>query len=696
MASKVAIEVEIKNIKKVADLKESLKTLRKETKKYEKDVAEGTKQTEKSAKGYINSSKAIKKQSKDLRDLNKNLSGSTKATKAATKSSNGMAKQFIKGAAAIGVIVGAFRMINKVVSSVVSTFSEFEFVMAKVNAVSGATDSEFKQLTASAEELGRTTFFTATQVGELQLAFSKLGFTAAEIMDAQKATLDLATATGTDLARAAQVAGAAVRGFGLDASETERVVDVMAVSFASSAMDIEKWSTSMTKVAPIAKSAGFSIEDTAAMMSKLTDSGIEASIAGTSLRNILLKMQDPTSDLSMNFGKTIHSLDELIPAMKGFIADGGDMADILEVVDLRQAAAFEQMLTTADGTLALRDSLKEANGEGARMADIVGDTLQGAFLKFTSAVQGISISVMKGFSEGLQGAVENIASFFNVLAKNSQTIIKTIKVVTTLVKWFGIYKITLLAVSGITFAYNKILAIQRLMSIRAAGGMTMLSAATMTAKRAMNALMGATGIGLAIVVLSELIPWLMKTNEELEATASLTDTVTKSYQDSLKPIEQITVTSKELVRVKGLMNKMTDKEGKLLNDTATNQKIYNKYKGQAAILTRSLNRELKENDQSLITEKTSIEDVAKAIDILTESLTNQALVKGFSKEIEKITEVAANAEITKQSLISALKLETNNLMPDVSLSEMLEDELSAIEEFGGVYRESGEKMALVF
>ena len=142
------------------------------------------------------------------------------------------------------------------------------------------------------------------------------------------------------------------------------------------------------------------------MMSKLTDSGIEASIAGTSLRNILLKMQDPTSDLSMNFGKTIHSLDELVPAMKGFIADGGDMADILEVVDLRQAAAFEQMLTTADGTLALRDSLKEANGEGARMAGIVGDTLQGSFLKFTSAVQGVSISVMKGFSEGLQGAIE--------------------------------------------------------------------------------------------------------------------------------------------------------------------------------------------------------------------------------------------------------------------------------------------------
>ena len=89
------------------------------------------------------------------------------------------------------------------------------------------------------------------------------------------------------------------------------------------------------------------------------------------------------------------------------------------------------------------------------------------------------------------------------------------------------------------------------------------------------------------------------------------------------------------------MNKMTNKEGKLLDDTATNQKIYNKYKGQAVILTKSLNKELKDNDQTLITEKTSIQGIADSVENLTESLTNQALVKGFTKSIESITEKAA-------------------------------------------------------
>ena len=381
--SKVAIEVEIKNIKRVADLKKELKDLRKEQKEAEKQAKTGQFTSKKQEKQYIANAKAIGQKSKSLRGLNKNLRESTKDTTKSTKASNGMAKQFIKGAAAIGILVGAFRTVNRVLSSIVTTFSDFEFVMSKVNAVSGATESEFKALTQSAEDLGRSTFFTATQVGELQLAYSKLGFTAQEILDATEATLDLATATGTDLARAAQVAGASIRGFQLDASEAGRVVDVMAVAFSSSALDIEKWNTSMTKVAPIAAMAGFEIEEVAAIMGKLSDTGIEASIAGTSLRNIFLKMQDPSSKLSKTLGHTITNLDEMLIAFKGLQDEGTDLTDILGFMDVRQVAAFGTMLEGSDDIATLRDSLLQASGEGERMADIVGDTLQGSMLKFT-------------------------------------------------------------------------------------------------------------------------------------------------------------------------------------------------------------------------------------------------------------------------------------------------------------------------
>ena len=153
MAKNIALEIQIKNVKKITDLKNSLKELRKEQKGIEKATKEGSKSQSISSSRYKENAKAIDGQSKSLRGLNKTMKG-------ATTSSGSMSKSFVKGAAAVGLIIGAFRMITSLISSTIKTFSEFEFMMAKVNAVSGATNEEFKQLTATAEELGRTTLYS--------------------------------------------------------------------------------------------------------------------------------------------------------------------------------------------------------------------------------------------------------------------------------------------------------------------------------------------------------------------------------------------------------------------------------------------------------------------------------------------------------------------------------------------------------
>jgi TP901 family phage tail tape measure protein len=314
------------------------------------------------------------------------------------KSAGVSAMSFGKMAGAIGLAVTAFREINKQIGAAINTFKKFEFQMAKVKATTGATEKDFKKLTATAKQLGRTTFFTASQVGELQMNYAKLGFTTSEILDAQEATLRLATATGSDLARAAVVAGAAVRGFNLDASETERVVDVMAVAFTSSALDIEKFQTSMTKVAPIAAGAGISIESTSAVMGKLTDAGIEASIAGTSLRNIFLKMQDSSSDLSQHLGFTIKSSADLEKALIQLNKEGLSNEEIMGLVDIRQVAAFATMVNGTDSILDLTDALEQANGAAQEMADIMADTLEGDIITAKSAWEGFQLSIMTGSS----------------------------------------------------------------------------------------------------------------------------------------------------------------------------------------------------------------------------------------------------------------------------------------------------------
>ena len=335
-----------------------------------------------------------------------------------SKSADKGTKSFGKMAAGIAAAAVAFATINKAIGSAIRTFRDYEFQMAKVKAITGASNKDFIKLSETAQDLGRSTFFTAQQVAELQTNFGKLGFSTKEILKAQKATLDLATATDSDLARAAIVAGAAVRGFGLDASETQRVADVMGVAFTSSALDIEKFQTSMTKVAPIAAGANISLEATTAVMGTLTDAGIEASIAGTSLRNIFLKMQDPASDLSKHLGFTVTSSDDLQRALDQLNAEGLSNAEMMKLVDLRQVAAFQTMIKGSQSVSDLTFELEQSNGASEEMARIVGDNLEGSFKRLTSAWQGLQIVVAESvFGKGFQNFIDGTSKLFNNFTK---------------------------------------------------------------------------------------------------------------------------------------------------------------------------------------------------------------------------------------------------------------------------------------
>jgi len=472
------------------------------------------------------------------------------------KSADKSTRSFGKMAAGIVAASVAFSKINQVIGGAIRTFRDFEFQMAKVKAISGASEKEFGKLSKTAQDLGRTTFFTAQQVAELQTNYSKLGFTTQEILNAQDATLALATATDSDLARAATVAGAAVRGFGLDASETSRVVDVMTVAFTSSAMDLEKWQTGMTKVAPIAKSAGFSIEETAAIMSKLTDAGIEASIAGTSMRNILLAMQDPNSKLVKSFGKTIHSYDQLLPAMKKFVSEGGSMAEIMQVVEKRQAAAFEQMLTSSDSTDDLRKKMDNAAGTADRLAKIIGDTFEGAMKRLTSATQGLAIVILEDFGGAMKSAVDSLAKFFNKLSENSDAIKSVLKNIINLTKFIGLYKAAQIAAIIATKAQTVAIVAYQL----ATGTATMATKRMIVSVRRLNTTILrnpylAAG-ALLVALATDMFNLRIETDETKSAWKDLNDEIygdikrSRERQELVELLKTETVTSRELAKAK--------------------------------------------------------------------------------------------------------------------------------------------------
>jgi len=290
--------------------------------------------------------------------------------------------------------------------------ADFEASMAKVKAVSGATASEFAALEKNALDLGSSTKFTASEVSGLQLEFSKLGFTAAEITKVTGATLALAQATGSDLATSAEVAGATLRGFGLDAEETGRVTDVMAASFSSSALDMGSFQDSMKFVAPVAKAAGVSLEETTAMLAALANNGIKGSQAGTALRRIISELGATGGDVST--------------ALADLAGEGLNLADAKDEVGRSAQSALLVLSENIGVTDDLAKSFGNAEGTAKDMAGIMDNTAAGSLAKMKSALEGAGIVIgqtLAPFVLKLAGFITDLSNGFKNLSPQVQGII---------------------------------------------------------------------------------------------------------------------------------------------------------------------------------------------------------------------------------------------------------------------------------
>src|SRR5688572_16511060 len=296
----------------------------------------------------------------------------------------------------VGIAFGAFQAVG-VVKNAINVIADFEHQMSVVKAITGATGKEFEALEKSALDLEASTRYTSKQVAELQAEYGRLGFTTAEILAATEATLDLATATGEDLAKSADVAGSTVRGFGLSADETRRVVDVMAESFNRSALGLENFSEAMKYVAPIAAQANISVEETTALLGTLADAGIRGSQAGTSLRKIMTDIGGESGTLSERLQKL---------AAKGLTG-----AEAMSEVGRTAYASLLVLVENTKKTDDLTKSLENAAGAGAAAAKIIGDDLEGDITLLTSAYDGLILS----FSEGSTTLRELTQALTNLL-----------------------------------------------------------------------------------------------------------------------------------------------------------------------------------------------------------------------------------------------------------------------------------------
>lgn len=353
----------------------------------------------------------------------KNMGNLAKSTGGLLKSSMGAGftevrvgvGSMIKGMIGAQAVISGFQKFIGLFKSGVQSIVDFEAANSKLAAILGTTSNNIKDLTLDAQRLGSATKYTASEATNLQIELAKLGFSRKEILQSTEGILKFAQATGSDLPEAAALAGAALRMFGAETSETERYVSAMAVATTKSALSFSYLQTAMPIVGPVAKAFNFQIEDTLALLGKLADAGFDASMSATATRNILLNLADGSGELAKALGGPVNTLPELVAGLKKLKAQGVDLNTTLELTDKRSVAAFNAFLTAADKIVPLREQITGVTSELNDMASTMGDNVQGAIAGLSSAWEAFMLSFMnstgpaKSFLDFLAKGIRNIA-----------------------------------------------------------------------------------------------------------------------------------------------------------------------------------------------------------------------------------------------------------------------------------------------
>lgn len=352
-------------------------------------------------------------------NVTSNVNGLTKKTNVATDKMSGGFKK-AKGSA--GAFSGAMKglstrvmgfikhpavLLAAAVAGIVKGFGAalrvaegFSSSMSKLSAISGATGSDLEDLQQNAEQLGKSTQFTAAQVADAQTELAKMGFTTTGILNATSGAIDLAVSSGIEMADAAEMMASTMNGFGFETSEAGRIVDVMAKSFTTSALDADKFRESMKLVAPIAKTTKVSLEESAAALGVLANQGISGSMAGTQLRRIM-------SELAKKTGKNFRdSLTLTADKLANATSTSEKLAIATDLVGDRAKGSLIALVENQGALDELTGKYKDAGGAAADMVGIMEDNLSGDKKKMRSAIEGLGITISRVFK------LEEISRFF--------------------------------------------------------------------------------------------------------------------------------------------------------------------------------------------------------------------------------------------------------------------------------------------
>lgn len=374
--------------------------------------------------------------------------------------------------------------------------AEFQEQMSTVQAISGATGDDLKLLSEKAKEMGATTKFTAKEAGQAMEYMAMAGWKTKDMMGGIEGVMNLAAASGEELAAVSDIVTDAMTAFGMAADGTTNGVsnathfaDVLAQASSNANTNVSMMGETFKYVAPVAGSLGYSLEDTATMIGVMANSGIKASNAGTALRSIMTRLSTDAGASSKSLG-ALGILTEKLGVQ--FYDSEGKTRDLAKVIgETREAwkgltqeeqnnyakkiagqsgiSGFLALMNAEQADFdKLAESINNADGAAKAMADTKLDNLNGQITLMQSAWDALQVELGEMLLPVLTDLIKKATEVLGVVTTFVQKNPEMTKTVAKVVAGLMAFRVGMLSLklAGLTGASGIVSLLQKLMGLR--------------------------------------------------------------------------------------------------------------------------------------------------------------------------------------------------------------------------------------
>ena len=328
----------------------------------------------------------------------------------------------------------------------VKVASDFDSAMSQVAAVSGATGKDLEALRDKAREMGSKTKFSASEAAEAMNYMAMAGWKTNDMLSGIESIMNLAAASGEDLATTSDIVTDALTALGLSAEDSGHFADILAAASSNANTNVSMMGETFKYCAPVAGALGFSAEDTAEAIGLMANAGIKSSQAGTAMRSMMTNLTGEVKFTGAAFGEltvqttdtdgSMRSLGDILADCRAAFAQMSESekaANAEALVGKNAMSGFLAVMNAAPGDIEkLNSAINNCDGTAEKMAATMQDNLAGQFTILKSQLEELAISIgeiLMPYIRQIVGWIQGLVDWLNSLDEGTKKIIVTVALV---------------------------------------------------------------------------------------------------------------------------------------------------------------------------------------------------------------------------------------------------------------------------